>query len=196
MLEWEVILGHDLRMPKSYITEVTRTARTSHDVAEELRIPVHGRTKAKMLIGRREWFSLPEMGVDIVTAKVDTGAYTSSLHAEDIELFENEGDEWVRFITHSHHGDVIECEAPLVQKKRIKSSTGRGRKRMIIKTKVRLVGGFEWDVLFSLADRSVMKCPLLIGRRALSGYFLVDTQASHLFGNISSLTGHSHHKRK
>lgn len=183
-------------MPKTYICETTRTTRTSLSVADELEVPVRGRTKTKMLIGRREWFTLPDIGVDIVTAKVDTGAYTSSLHAEQIEVFEKEDKEWVRFITHSHHGDVVECEAELVQRKRIKSSTGRGRKRLIIKTTVRLIGGFEWQVLFSLADRSVMKCPLLIGRRALSGYFLVDTQASHLFGNVSSLTGHSHQKRK
>ncbi|BDS08658.1 hypothetical protein NT6N_36980 [Oceaniferula spumae] len=182
-------------MPKSYICEATRTNRSSLEVATELAIPVTGRSSSKLLIGRREWFSLPGLGVDIVTAKVDTGAYTSSLHAEQIEVFEKDGDEWVRFITHSHHGESIQCEALLVQRKKIKSSTGRGRKRMIIKTKARLVGGFEWDVLFSLADRSVMKCPLLLGRRALSGYFVVDTQASHLFGNISSLTGKSHHKR-
>ncbi|MBK1830649.1 ATP-dependent zinc protease [Verrucomicrobiaceae bacterium R5-34] len=183
-------------MPKTYISQATRRTQSSRAVAEELQIPVSSRTDAKMLIGRREWFSLPDLGVDIVTAKVDTGAYTSSLHAHDIESFEKGGEEWVRFVSYSHHGEAVHCEAPLVQRKKIKSSTGQGRERMIIKTVVRLVGGFEWDVLFSLADRSVMKCPLLIGRRALSGYFVVDTQASHLFGNISSLTGHSHHKRK
>lgn len=183
-------------MTKSYICEASRTARSSLSVARELGVPVRGRERAKLLIGRREWFALPDIGVDVVTAKIDTGAYTSSLHAEKIETFSKDGAEWVRFTTHSHHGDAVRCEAPLVQKKKIKSSTGEGKSRLIIATTVRLIGGFEWQVLFSLADRSVMKCPLLIGRRALSGYFVVDTQASHLFGNISSLTGSSHHQRQ
>ena len=67
--------------------------------------------------------------------------------------------------------------------------------RYIIQTTARTMDGFEWKLLLSLADRSVMKCPLLLGRRALSGYFVVDTQASHLFGNIKNFTGKRHHKR-
>lgn len=182
-------------MTKTYICEVTRTTKHSLTVAEELGLPVKARTRSKMLIGRREWLTLPNLGVDMITAKVDTGAYTSSLHAEQIELIDKEGKDWVSFMTHNHYGDTVCCEAPLVQKKRITSSTGSGSNRMIISTKARLVGGFEWEVFFSLADRSVMKCPLLLGRRALSGYFVVDTQASHLCGNVTSLTGKSHHQR-
>ena len=182
-------------MPRSYQSIPMRIRRNPSGVAEDLGLPVRGRTKPKLMIGRREWLGLPELGVDMITAKVDTGAYTSSLHAENIELFSRDGSDWVRFITHSHHGQEIRCEAALVQRKKIKSSTGQGKKRYIIRTRARIVGGFEWDVDFSLADRSVMKCPLLLGRRALSGYFVVDTQASHLFGNTSQLTGKTHHKK-
>lgn len=182
-------------MPTTYISGPIKSTQPSECVAEELSLPTRGRMRTKIIIGRREWLALPDFGVDLVTAKVDTGAYTSSLHAENMEEFEKDGQEWVRFTTYSHHGEVIECEAPLVQRKKIKSSTGRGRKRLIVKTVAKLSGGFSWDVFFSLADRSVMKCPLLLGRRALSGYFVVDTQASHLFGNIKNFTGKSHHRR-
>ncbi len=165
--------------------------KTSLSVAQDLGLPANERIGQKMLIGRREWFTLPELGVDVVAAKVDTGAYTSSLHAEEIQPFDQDGEPWVGFTTYSYHGVGIRCEAPLVQKKKIKSSNGNAKKRLIIKSRVQLIGGFEWEVLFSLADRSVMKCPLLIGRRALSGYFVVDTQVSYLFGKINRLTDKS-----
>ncbi len=162
-------------------------------VADKLGLPTRARLCSRMLIGRREWLALPDLGIDMLTAKVDTGAYTSSLNAVDAQIYDNEGERWVSFKTVSHHGQVIACEAPLVSRKKIKSSTGIGKNRLVIKTAVTLPGGFRWEVLFSLADRSVMKCPLLLGRRALSGYFVVDTQSTHLFGNSIYFSGKSHH---
>ena len=180
-------------MPTTYISEPSRCSLASSTVATDLNLPVRGKLRSRMLIGRREWLALPDLGIDMLTAKVDTGAYTSSLNATDTKTFEQDGKQMVSFKTTSHHGQVVVCEAPLVVRKKIKSSTGEGRKRLIIKTSVSLPGGFQWEVLFSLADRSVMKCPLLLGRRALSGYFVVDTQASHLFGNSIYFSGKSHH---
>lgn len=182
-------------MRRSYRCKPERTDLPPPELASALGLPVRGRTRPKMLIGRREWLALPGLGVDLISAKVDTGAYTSSLHAQDIEPFSMDGVDCVRFLTHSHHGQEILCEAPVVQRKKIKSSTGRGRMRYIIRTVAESVGGYRWELLLSLADRSVMKCPLLLGRRALSGYFVVDTQASHLFGNIRNFTGKPHHTR-
>lgn len=181
-------------MPRSYICHPKKNNRPSGQAAEDLGLPVRGRLSPRLIIGRREWLSLPQMGVSIMTAKVDTGAYTSSLHAYDVEQFTRDNEEWVRFSTQSHHGEVVVSEARIHQRKKIKSSTGEGRKRIIISTEVETIGGFRWEVLFSLADRSVMKCPMLLGRRALSGYFVVDTQASHLFGNLNDFSGKIHTK--
>ena len=180
-------------MPTTYVSDAFRRPAASSRVATDLNLPVRGKLRSKMIIGRREWLALPELGIDMLTAKVDTGAYTSSLNATDAKTFEQDGQQMVSFKTTSHHGQVIVCEAPLVVTKKIRSSTGQRQNRLIIKTSVSLPGGFEWEVLFSLADRSVMKCPLLLGRRALSGYFVVDTQASHLFGNSIYFSGKSHH---
>ncbi|MDG1357408.1 MAG: RimK/LysX family protein [Akkermansiaceae bacterium] len=180
-------------MPTTYIAEPAKLLEASKLVADELNLPARGRLRSRMVIGRREWLALPEFGIDMLTAKVDTGAYTSSLNAIDAQIYDNGGEQWVSFKTVSHHGQVIACEAPLVSRKKIKSSTGVGKNRLVIKTAVTLPGGFRWEVLFSLADRSVMKCPLLLGRRALSGYFVVDTQSSHLFGNSIYFSGKSHH---
>lgn len=182
-------------MPSIYIANPARRTDTSDSVAEALNLPTRGRLRSRMIIGRREWLALPDLGIDMLTAKVDTGAYTSSLNAIDTQIYEENGMQRVSFKTISHHGQVIACEAPLVSRKKIKSSTGVGKYRLVIKTAVTLPGGFQWEVLFSLADRSVMKCPLLLGRRALSGYFVVDTQSSHLFGNSIYFSGKAHHHR-
>jgi hypothetical protein len=65
---------------------------------------------------------------------------------------------------------------------RVKSSSGKAKKRIFIETTAVLVGGFRWTILVSLANRSEMLCPMLLGRRALAGYFLIDPQGAHLLG--------------
>jgi hypothetical protein len=133
----------------------------------------------KPIIGRREWFSIPEHGVDWVRGKIDTGARSSSLHATDIEPFERNGAEWVRFNTI----DESECEAPVVFVKRVKSSNGILSKRYFIEITAQTLDDEEHELLVSLASRTSMKCPLLLGRRALTR-FLVDCSRSHLLGKF------------
>lgn len=160
--------------------------------------PVWGKERAsheKLVIGRREWIGLPLLGVSALHGKIDTGAYRSSLHAEQLEEFDNQGEEWLRFVTHSQDGNAVQCESRIAFRKRVKSSTGEAKERYFLKTRFRTPGGLEWPVLMSLADRSEMTFPLLIGRRALSRRFVVDTASSHLLGSQSDLTG-KHWKRK
>lgn len=89
------------------------------------------------VIGLREWVALPDLGVAGLRAKIDTGASTSSLHATDIEPFERDGEQWVRFT--AHLGTVVQlrhrrCEAPLVTRKTIKSSNGHAQMRYVVST--------------------------------------------------------------
>lgn len=149
----------------------------------------------KLVIGRREWIGLPDLGVSALHGKIDTGAYRSSLHAQDVEVFTKDDAEWVRFVTHSQDGREVACEALIAFRKRVKSSTGEAKERLFLRTRFRTARGLEWPVLMSLADRSEMNFPLLIGRRALSGRFVVDTAGSHLLGSQGDLTG-KHWKRK
>lgn len=135
--------------------------------------------KLKSLIGRHEWFSIPEHGVDWVRGKIDTGARSSSLHASEIESFERAGAEWVRFKTI----DDMECEAPVIFMKRVKSSNGIHAKRYFIEVTAMTLDDKEHDLLVSLTCRAAMNCPLLLGRRALKE-FLVDVSRSHLLGKL------------
>lgn len=121
------------------------------------------------VIGLREWVALPDLGVAGLRAKIDTGASTSSLHATEIETFERDGEQWVRF--NAHLGSVVQlrhrrCEAPLVAMKTIKSSNGHAQTRYVIRTTLAL-GDRVWQVEFTLACRKAMRYRLLLGSKAL-----------------------------
>ncbi len=135
----------------------------------------------KAVIGRREYLSFPELGIPALLAKIDTGARTSSLHAEEIEIFEREGKEWVRFKTMGN----LHCEAPIVLDKIVKSSNGERSHRYFITVTGVTVNGFKIPTMLSLASRAQMRYPLLLGRRALKS-FLVDVDQTLLLGVPSS----------
>ena len=133
------------------------------------------------IVGWRELVSLPDL-VDVrIPAKIDTGARTSSLHATEIERFDRDGQRWVRFLLDLGEGrsQPVTCEVPRADKRIITSSNGEGQERFIIKTALTL-GDQTFRAEFSLADRSDMKFPILIGRTALRRRFLVDSGRSYL----------------
>ncbi len=153
---------------------------TSKDLAASLDLPQRGMDMPRLLIGRREWIALPDLGISPMNAKTDSGARSSCIHAENVTLSVDE--KIVRFTTTNHYAELISCEAPVACLARVRSSSGAARNRIFIETAAVLPGGFRWRILLSLADRSEMLCPMLLGRRALSGYFLIDPQGSHLLG--------------
>ena len=151
-------------------------------LAGELGLPMVGVGSTRIVIGRQEWIQLPEFGGLLANAKVDSGACTSSLHAVDVRL--DEAGESVRFVTIDRNGRKISCEAAVARLGRVKNSGGKAKRRVFIETSAVLSGGFTWRVQFTLADRSAMNCPVLLGRRALSGFFLIDPQGNHLLGGL------------
>jgi hypothetical protein len=134
------------------------------------------------LIGRKEKISLPELGLHLVSAKVDTGAYTSSIHAENIKLVEESGKIVLKFqpLLSGHKaftGEVVTFEN--YRKKKVKNSFGHAEIRYLIKTNFQLAGE-EYIAEFSLSDRSSMRNAILLGRKILKKRFLVNVSKSNL----------------
>ncbi|SMQ57696.1 Uncharacterized conserved protein [Altererythrobacter xiamenensis] len=129
-------------------------------------------------LGWREMAFLPELGLRDIPAKIDTGARTSSLHAHVLEEFRRDGERFVRFAV-DWGGVRHECEAIHVDIRGITSSNGETQRRYVIKTPLR-IGSLEFRAEISLANRSDMKFPMLIGRSSLRRRFVVDSGHSWL----------------
>ena len=132
-------------------------------------------------VGWRELVGLPELTTTRIPAKIDTGARTSSLHATDIERFDRDGHRWVRFLLDIGDGrsEPVACEVPHGDRRVVTSSNGEAQERFVVKTAL-VVGAHRFAAEFSLADRSDMKFPILVGRTALRRRFLVDSGRSYL----------------
>ncbi len=119
-------------------------------------------------IGWREWVGLPRLGVSRIKAKIDTGARTAALHAEEVEAFERDGAPWVRFkIAGGEEGAEWRiCEAPVADKREIKNTSGVPEERYVINTSLRL-GTRRWSIELSLANRAQMGFELILGRTAI-----------------------------
>jgi hypothetical protein len=122
--------------------------------------------------------ALPALDLEAIPAKIDTGARTSSLHAEVLEEIERPDGRYVRFAV-DWGGVRRECEAIHVDVRGITSSNGDTQKRYVIKTPLR-IGDKQFKAEISLADRSDMRFPMLIGRSALRRRFVVDSGHSWL----------------
>ena len=161
---------------------VTRTFHgdLSKTAAENLQLSHERRSSTRLLLGRHEWISFPSLGVGPIIAKSDSGARTSSLHAENIRV--ESDDNTVTFDTRSQDHQLISCRAEIIYSKKIKNSGGFSRERIVIQTIAEFAGGLSIPIKITLADRSNMRCPALLGRRALSGFFMIDPQSSFLLG--------------
>ncbi|MWV28862.1 ATP-dependent zinc protease [Erythrobacter sp. GH3-10] len=134
--------------------------------------------KPKPVVGWRELVGLPELGLSGIPAKIDTGARTSSLHAHVLDEFERDGQRFVQFAV-DWDGVRHQCEAVHVDIRGITSSNGETQSRYVIKTQLQ-IGDTQIRTDISLADRSEMKFPMLIGRTSLRRRFLVDSGHSWL----------------
>ncbi len=134
-------------------------------------------------LGWREWLSLPQLGIVAVRAKVDTGARSSALHVLDQELFERDGREFVRFVldTGAPGASAQPAEAAVLDRRRVTDSGGHVTERIFIRTRLRLAGR-EWPAEVNLTQRRNMLFPMLLGRTALAGRFLVNPASSFLQG--------------
>lgn len=133
------------------------------------------RKKVLPMIGWREWVSLPDLGLERVKAKIDTGARSSALHAFDLRAYTVRGAPWVRFHIHpmQHGGPTIEAKAEIIDMRRVTNPGGRRELRPVIRTDVLLLGR-RWDIDLTLTPRWGMGFRMLLGRQAVRHHFLVD----------------------
>ncbi|MFT5812862.1 MAG: hypothetical protein ACI9VT_000599 [Psychroserpens sp.] len=132
--------------------------------------------KQKAIIGRLETIALPELAITDIQVRVDTGAKTSSLHVDNIVKFNKNGKVMVKFDLHPdvyNVEEIVYCEAPIHDIRRVKSSNGASEQRYVISTPVQL-GDALWPIEITLTDRSDMSYLMLFGREAIGNKFLVD----------------------
>jgi hypothetical protein len=139
-------------------------------------------------IGWREWVALPDLGVDAIKAKVDTGARSSTLHAWDVEVIDRpRAGPAVRFVLHPRQRDrslTVMAEAPLVGWRDVRSSNGTLERRPVIRTPI-VIAGRRVPVELTLTRRDEMGFRMLIGRLAVRRRFVIDPARSFAGGGTT-----------
>ena len=128
--------------------------------------------------------SFPELGIDRIKAKIDTGARTSSIHAFRVRKVYDEDAPFVEFNLHPvqrRRTPELKCKAPIIDERSVKSSNGETETRYVIMTPMRL-GEETWPVELTLSDRDQMGFRVLTGRTAIRGRFTIDPGSSFLMG--------------
>lgn len=132
----------------------------------------------KQIVGEKEQVYLNDLGITI-PARIDTGATTASMDARNIQFFERNGEEWVRFIVyHPETREPLEVERKRVRRVHIvQSSAEEPERRPVVEMRITL-GKITQNAEFTLADRSKLEQPMLIGRNVLRDVMLVDVSRS------------------
>ena len=133
------------------------------------------------VIGWREWVSLPDLDIAQIKIKVDTGLKICSLHASNIEPFEQGGESWVSFDIHPLQADVhhrVACKSPVIGKRSVRDG-GVVEERYIIPVKI-LLGDDSWESEASLTNRENMLFRMVLGRADIENRYLIDVSSSYL----------------
>ena len=126
--------------------------------------------------------SLPELGLQWVKAKLDTGARSSAIHAYDLEEFKRDGVSWVSFDIHPWQRsdlDSTRVELPVIDRRVVRSSTGHEEERQVVATMLSVVG-LDLMAELTLTNRDEMGFRMLVGREAMRGALLVDPGRSYV----------------
>lgn len=134
-----------------------------------------------LVIGWMEHLDLPELGLNQIKAKIDTGARTSALHAIGIETFVQDGEDWVRFqVQLDERAPLLWVKAKIHDRREIKNTSGISEERIVIRTLLKLTDR-SWPIAVSLTDRTKMTFPMIVGRTALKNHNIaVHTRRANL----------------
>ena len=131
-----------------------------------------------MIVGWSEWVQLPELNISALRAKIDTGAKTSALHAENIDVRNGV----ISFTTSPDPARPdwkIKCSAPVFDERQVTNSGGQSEMRYVIQTTL-VLGPLERTIEITLNDRSRMRFRMLLGREAFEPGMIVDPTACYL----------------
>lgn len=139
-----------------------------------------------IVAGWREWITLPELGIEKLKAKIDTGARTSALHAFSIKPYKKDGKHRVRFEVHPlqrRMDTVVTCVADVHDIRWVTDSGGHRERRFVIQTPI-MMNNHSWLVEITLTNRDSMKFRMLLGRTAMKDCMLVVPGDSYLTKNV------------
>ncbi len=131
-------------------------------------------TCALPVVGWREWVALPGFGLSRVLAKIDTGARSCALHVDAQRSVMVDGVEHVAFVLRPGDGlPASERLAPVVDRRAVMDSGGHVTERIFIRTTL-VMGRWQREIEVNLTDRRGLRHPMLVGRTALVGAWVVD----------------------
>jgi hypothetical protein len=141
-------------------------------------------SRTRIMLGWREWLSLPQLDVSCIRAKVDSGARSSCLHVLEQELFERDGRQMVRFVLDAGFRQEVRrtVESEVIDQRMVTDSGGHRSQRVFIRTLLQLPAGQAWPIEINLTYRQNMLFPMLLGRAALRRRCLVEPARSFLLG--------------
>ena len=140
------------------------------------------------IIGSEEWCVFENLGIPAIKTRVDSGAKTSSIQATSIKVFSKGAQEWVKFEVNplqENRSISIECEARLIDRRMVKSSSGISEERLVIKTPVSL-GGETFEIELTLANRDTMEFRMLLGREAIVDRYMVNPALNYQIQGFSN----------
>lgn len=138
--------------------------------------------KTKQIIGRKVLVDFPQLNLNGVIAKVDTGAYRGTLHCRDFKRIQRDGKKYIQFTPLDIGYDGFKPEPVLIEKYSrawVKASSGHNQKRFVIETDI-IIQGKQYPIEITLSSRKTMRSPVLLGRKFLRRRFIVDVDREAL----------------
>jgi hypothetical protein len=143
----------------------------------------------KTTIGRIDKADFPELHLVDIDLKIDSGAYTSSIHCSDIKEIEVEGAHFIRFTLLDPEHDFYnnkKFSTKNYASKMVKSSNGISEKRFLIETEI-VIFNESFPIHLTLSERKDMTFPILLGRKFLNKKFVIDTAKKDLSFKLKNI---------
>jgi len=167
-------------IPQQPSLETTKVCKPEPKKEVRVKKAVKPLTQTRLpIIGEVEWVAVNNKR-NRFKARIDTGAATSSIHAEDIKVFERDGRTWASFNIQPYKKDKpLRVKAPVTRTTRIKQHDRASDKRYVVELTL-IMGNIQMTAEVNLNDRTQFRYPLLIGRNFLEGNAIVDTSKRYM----------------